>query len=319
MAANSSGNDGAREGPLRGSLDEARALLFVTLQRLEARLARRIRAVHADLARADDAARLAEDTRIFVAEAARAPRGTAKLVASDWSTGEEVRRERALDSAKSPREQIEAVFAQARRLKRGAPVGHARLAEAETILQRIAALRVVAAGAASASDLHRVWFEAHIAEPSIPGPPGSTRRDARGHAGGKRDARRCPYRTFLTVGGARIFVGRGAKDNDELTLHVAKPRDLWLHTRHQAGAHVVVPLAKGAVVPGDLLVDAAHLAAHFSDARGAAVVDITYAPRRYVRKPRGSPPGLVTVDREKVLLLRIEPDRLATLLARESA
>jgi predicted ribosome quality control (RQC) complex YloA/Tae2 family protein len=82
-----------------------------------------------------------------------------------------------------------------------------------------------------------------------------------------------------------------------------------------AGAHVVVPLDKGASCPPDLLADAATLAAHFSDARGAAHCEVTYVERRYVRKARGAAPGAVTYDHEKVLALRLEPARLARLLA----
>jgi hypothetical protein len=36
-----------------------------------------------------------------------------------------------------------------------------------------------------------------------------------------------------------------------------------------------------------------------------------------VRKPRRSPPGLVVVDREKVMLLRRRPEVLRGLLERE--
>jgi predicted ribosome quality control (RQC) complex YloA/Tae2 family protein len=80
---------------------------------------------------------------------------------------------------------------------------------------------------------------------------------------------------------------------------------------------VIVPLEKSRVCPSDLLVDAAHLAAHFSGARGEGVVEVQHVPRRHLRKPRGSAPGLVVVDREKVTVLRVEPDRLARLLAAE--
>jgi predicted ribosome quality control (RQC) complex YloA/Tae2 family protein len=81
---------------------------------------------------------------------------------------------------------------------------------------------------------------------------------------------------------------------------------------------VVVPLDKKGSCPGDVLVDAAHLAAHFSEARDEALVEVQYTPRRYLRKPRGSAAGLVVVDREKVLLLRREDDRLRALLEREA-
>jgi hypothetical protein len=47
------------------------------------------------------------------------------------------------------------------------------------------------------------------------------------------------------------------------------------------------------------------------------VVEVQYAPRRYVRKPRRSAPGLVVLDREKVIVLRREDATLQGLLARE--
>ncbi len=110
-------------------------------------------------------------------------------------------------------------------------------------------------------------------------------------------------------------MGRGAADNDRLTLQVARPQDVWLHARGVPGAHVVVPLVKGASVTPEVLVDAATLAAHHSDARGESVVDVQWTERRYVRKPRKSAAGAVTVDRERVMSLRVEPARLRRLLA----
>jgi predicted ribosome quality control (RQC) complex YloA/Tae2 family protein len=76
-------------------------------------------------------------------------------------------------------------------------------------------------------------------------------------------------------------------------------------------------LEKGEVCPQDLLIDAAHAAAHFSESRGETTVDVSYTPRRYVRKPKGSPPGLVVLDREKVVRLQLEAARLAKLLQSE--
>jgi predicted ribosome quality control (RQC) complex YloA/Tae2 family protein len=133
----------------------------------------------------------------------------------------------------------------------------------------------------------------------------------------KRDLPRPPHRTFLAASGVRILVGKGAEKNDELTFHVARPRDLWLHAKNRTGAHVIVPLARDASCPPDVLVEAAHLAAHFSEAREEDLVEVQYVARRYLRKPRGSPPGLVVVDREKVMILRRQPALLRALLERE--
>ncbi len=112
------------------SLEAARQALFAKIDREAERLARRMRAVAGDLDKGRVAQVQAEAARMFVADAARSPRGTTSLVAVDWSSGEPVTRELALDPAKRPKDQVEAIFARGRRLKRGAVVAQARLDEA---------------------------------------------------------------------------------------------------------------------------------------------------------------------------------------------
>jgi predicted ribosome quality control (RQC) complex YloA/Tae2 family protein len=110
------------------------------------------------------------------------------------------------------------------------------------------------------------------------------------------------------------LVGRGADRNDELTFQVARGNDLWLHARDVPGAHVVVPLA-GRPIDEETLVDAALLAAHHSNARGEPQVDVSYTLRKQVRKPPRTRPGLVTLSGAKTLRVRVDPERLARLLA----
>jgi predicted ribosome quality control (RQC) complex YloA/Tae2 family protein len=133
-----------------------------------------------------------------------------------------------------------------------------------------------------------------------------------------REAPRKPYRVFHAANGDRILVGKGGRDNDETTLKVAGPHDLFLHVRGTPGAHVIVPLRKGASVNEETLIDAAHLALHYSKSKRAEKAEITWTPRHCVSKPKGAKPGLVTVSREKVLHLRREPERLARLLMAQS-
>ncbi len=304
----------------RGEAGGRRETLRRALAKATARVARRIEAVRGDLSRAEGADAMAQRAQLFVAEAGRAARGAGKLVAVDWSTGEPQEVELKLDPARGAREQIDALFTRARRLKEGARIGRARLADAEQALASLADVTRALAGEAE-PDLARLTAVARAAAPrdfklAHPGSglqaPGSSAKP------GARQPALPPYRTFLSTSGARILVGRAAEKNDALTFHVARPHDLWLHAKNRTGSHVVVPLEKNESCPGDVLVDAAHLAAHFSEARGEAVVEVQYTPRRYLRKPRGSAPGLVVVDREKVLLLRREDDRLRVLLERES-
>jgi predicted ribosome quality control (RQC) complex YloA/Tae2 family protein len=285
------------------------------LARALARIDRRIEAVRGDLERAAGADETARRAQLFVAEAARAQRGATKLVAVDWSLGEPREIEMKLDPAKGARAQLDAVFQRARRLKEGARIGRTRLAEAE---KARAALAGIAGqlGQQVPEELAPLEARARAAAP----------RDFKMSApqqqsGGSRPTQQAPlppYRTFASALGARILVGKGAEKNDELTFHLAKPHDLWLHAKNRAGAHVIVPLARGHSCPAELLVEAAHLAAHFSEARDEDVVEVQYALKRHLRKPRGSAPGLVVVDREKVLVLRRQPELLERLLQRES-
>jgi hypothetical protein len=277
-----------------------------------ARVERRVAAVLGDLARMAAADAKAQRAQLFVAVAANAPRGASKLTATDWSTGEACDIDLPIDPARSAKQQLDALFKRARRLKEGAKIARGRLNDAQSSLAKLRdGLSSLKVDDADVDDIEASARAAaprdfKLAQGAIPG--GSRKRP---------QERRPPYRAFLGVSGARILVGRGAAHNDDLTLHVARPHDLWLHAKGRPGAHVVVPLEKGASCPSDLLVEAAHLAAHFSDARDETVVEIQYTPRRYLRKPRGSAPGLVVVDREKVIVLRKDDDGLRRLLESE--
>jgi hypothetical protein len=292
-----------------------RQALRRALAKAAARIERRIQAVHTDLARTAGADAMARRAQLFVAAASCAARGATKLTAIDWSSGEARTLAMDLDPARGAREQIDALFRRARRLKDGPSIAHARLAEAEKALARLSEVSAELT-ATDGPDIDALVARARGAAPhdfklDWGAKPGSARA--------RRQAPLPPYRTLLAATGARILVGRGAAHNDALTLRVARPHDLWLHAKGRAGAHVVVPLEKGASCPPDVLVEAAHLAAHFSEARGERVVEVQYAPRRHVRKPRGSAPGLVVVDREKVIVLRVQSVLLKGLLEREVA
>ena len=122
-----------------------------------------------------------------------------------------------------------------------------------------------------------------------------------------------PYREFESFDGIPILVGKSAKDNDALTLKVAKPDDLWLHARGTPGSHVVVRLDKGVQVPHETLRDAAALALWYSDLRKSGKGEVIYTYRKFVKKGKGLKPGAVMVEREKSVWLEVKADRLERL------
>lgn len=275
---------------------------------------RRADAVRGDLERLSGIDHLQKIGRLLLAQGAKVPRGADRVTLNDWEAGGSI--EVTLDPAKPAKAQAETFFAKARRFQRGEVVMRRRLEETESA---VSALRDLAALVAEApADLQSLEPLAARARSLgvTDAPDTSPAASASGRSARQaRSAERRPYNLFRSAGGSPILVGRGGKDNDALTTKHARPHDLWLHAKGMAGAHVIVPLEKGTSCPPDVLVDAATLAAHFSDARGEAVCDVSYVERRYVRKPRKSAPGAVTFDREKIMAVRIEPGRLTRLLA----
>ncbi len=122
-----------------------------------------------------------------------------------------------------------------------------------------------------------------------------------------------PFRRFISADGLPIYVGRNAKENEELTLKFAQSDDLWLHAQGVPGSHVVVRLEKGANPPPDTLKDAATLALLYSDFKKSGKGDVIYTRRKYVRKAKGRPPGTVTVTQEKAIFLQLDRTRLDRL------
>lgn len=297
-----------------------RSALAQALQRASVRLTRRVAAVGGDLARIEDAAAIASQASAFVAAAARCPRGAASLTVEDWSTGEPRPLVLPLDPSRTARAQLDAMFHRARRLRLGRAVATKRIADAQAARAAIDVLagELAALGTRADADAAAA-MEALALRARAAAPRDFVLQAVVVSRGGSRviEPPRRSYRTFTGRGGSCILVGKGGADNDELTLHVARPHDLWLHAKGRTGAHVIVPLEKGRDCPADLLVDAAHLAAHFSDAREETVVEVQHTPRRHLRKPKGAAPGLVVTPREKVLVLRVERDRIAELLATE--
>ncbi|MEN3009450.1 MAG: NFACT family protein [Candidatus Bipolaricaulaceae bacterium] len=116
---------------------------------------------------------------------------------------------------------------------------------------------------------------------------------------GEREEPRQPRQ--FRVGEFTVLVGRSAQEND-LLVRRASPNDLWLHARGVPGAHVLIKNG-GRRVPEEVLRRAAELAAWFSQARGERKVAVSYTEARYVRKPKGSPPGAVVLLKEEVIVV----------------
>lgn len=284
---------------------QARTQANATLKRLT----RKAAAIREDLARAETAPLLRREANLLLCHLMAIASGSEEVALEDISAEPIETLRIKLDPSMSAQQNAERRFARARRMERGAGIAAARLADAERELTSLSSF----VEASDALDVASLIREAALIGIKLDAGAAQERPRA---AKGRQE--HVPYRSFQTQTGARILVGKGAADNDALTLTIARPHDLWLHARGLHGAHVIIPRERNAEIAPELLLDAAHLAVHFSSARGESSAEVQYAERRYLRKPKGSAPGAVRVDRERVLLLRVERARLERLLAGEN-
>jgi predicted ribosome quality control (RQC) complex YloA/Tae2 family protein len=224
------------------------------------------------------------------------PRGASSVRLTEWTEEGPRQVDVPLDPATPPRAQMERHFHQYRRLARGSARARQRLAELDLELGEV--LRALAEAEQALPD--------DLIVPGQPAPaPTPSRR--------RRPAEHRPYRIYRSADGHPIWVGRAGADNDALTFHIARPHHVWLHARGVPGAHVVVPLERRQELPQELLLDAAHLALHHARSAGEPRGEVAWTRARLVRRVKGGAPGQVTYSGERVLAIRIEPERLARL------
>lgn len=112
----------------------------------------------------------------------------------------------------------------------------------------------------------------------------------------ERTAKIPGVRRYVSSDGYEILVGRAATTNDRLTFKVARPHDVWLHAADYPGSHVIVRNINRQEIPHRTIVEAAQLAARFSQAGEDAKVNVNYAERKFISKPKGAAPGLVRMS-----------------------
>ncbi len=208
-----------------------------------------------------------------------------------------------LDSTKGPQANMDAYFAKYRKFVSAQREIAPRLTQIEKEIQQIQA---------ELDTMKQGTWQA----PSTEGRPAGRAPSSPRRTRTASKERRGPFRRFLSSDGHPIFVGRNARENDELTFGLAKSEDLWLHARGTPGSHVVVRLEKGADPPPETIRDAATLALLYSDLKKSGKGDVIYTRRKWVKKSKGQAPGAVTVTQEKSIYVTLDKPRLDALKSR---
>lgn len=244
------------------------------------------------------------------------PKGVRSATVQDWETGESVELEidPAYDSAVA---EVEALFAQLRKIRRGSEVVERLLKETTEALDQILQLEQILSRSIVEDDLQgfqlaqeRLVRSASQTQFTAPTPDDdSSSRNSKSNSNPRRStsrtSRRPPLgspasniRKLKTPAGSTVLVGRNRRGNEYLSLHLAQARDLWLHARGTPGAHVLV---RGGGTE-DCRQWAAHVAAFYSDARSERNVLVTATAAKHLSKPRGAPLGAVQVRLEEAVV-----------------
>ncbi len=201
------------------------------------------------------------------------------------------------------KENAELFFKKGKKGKRGAEISEKKV---EATQAEIDSLRILQSKAdellKQKDDADPVSLEKLISE--IKNALGETQNQNQGDRQ-KKNEPSVPYRHY-TLDGWDIYIGKTDTQNDELSIHFARPSDIWLHVAGHAGSHVVIRRPKNAEQPPkDVLEKAAMMAVWFSKAKHTSYSEVHYTEARFVRKRRHAPAGEVMIDRHKSI--RVSP------------
>ncbi len=285
------------------------------LKRHSKKLKRLVQNLEQDLARVEEAQRWKHYGELLQSAYGRVKKGAKHVRVQNYYEEGMPEVDIPLDPTRSLQANIDHYFKQYKRLHNAQEQIETRLLEKMELLDEVNQWR---------SDLRQIimeeeegWqdLEETLSARGLLGPP-KQRPQQRSKQG--QVVARPPYRCYTGSKGSKIFVGKGAKGNDTVSLKIARGRDIWLHARNWSGAHVIIRMDRNQkqAHQGELL-EAAMLAAHFSKGKNNGKVEVTYTEAKYVRKPKGYPKGMVTVAGGSTLLIEIEPQKLERIMSTE--
>jgi len=266
-----------------GELDEQRRALGAVIRRALRKSEHAASDLGRALAEADTGGVFRTRGELLLAYASQIPPGSTEAVLPGFD-GEPVAVP--LDPALTPVENARRLFDRYAKVRDARPQVEARLRAVHgdrQYLESALAMVETASGADDLADLRRELAEEGYL------------RERRG-----RPASAPRPRPYVLESGAHLLAGRSNQDNDRVTFKVAGPEDLWFHARGVPGAHIILRTGGRAPTEAEIAA-AASAAAYFSGARADARVAVDYTERKYVRKPRGSRPGMVTYERERTV------------------
>ena len=132
----------------------------------------------------------------------------------------------------------------------------------------------------------------------------------------RKEAKSLPYHAFQSSSGVKIWVGKSAKDNEQLTFSLAKGLDWWLHASECAGSHVVIKTHRGEEPDPETLADALQLALYYSKAKQQGAAEIRMTQKKFVSRFGKGQIGKVQISHSKTFFIKIDPERYRSIKER---
>lgn len=209
-----------------------------------------------------------------------------------------------LDPALSPAANAQAYYRKYQKAKKGQAVARERLDASIEERRYLESVKTALTICETESELAEIRLE--LSQSGYLNPEAGDKPKKERSSKGLRPGHAVQPLRFRSSDGFTILVGRNNRQNDLLTMEIAHDDDVWLHTKEIPGAHVIVQ-TRGREVPETTLVEAASVAAYYSQARASANVPVDFTLRKHVRKPKGARPGMVIYERQRTLF--VTPDR----------
>lgn len=237
---------------------------------------------------------------IITANIYKIHKGDKRLVAENFYTGGEI--DISLDARLSPSENAQKYYAVYNKLKNTAEKAAIQLENSLKDIEYLESIQTAMENSESLADLAEIkselYDEGYIKRPK---------------AAKKNKEKQSMPLEFVSSDGFKIFVGKNNRQNDYLTLKLAKKQDIWFHTKTIPGSHTVI-LTENKEIPENTLLEAAMLAAYHSKAKNSQNVPVDYTIIKNVKKPSGAKPGMViyvdyntiyiTPDEKKVQIMK---------------
>lgn len=228
------------------------------------------------------------------------PQGVTTFKTIDYYEADMPEIEIAIDPAKTPAENAQKYFSKYNKAKRTLAALEIQEKQNEEELVYLESVLNALENAKDDADLSEIRTE--LAE------SGFIRRQVQ-KKGAQKPKKSKPLH-YVSSDGYDIFVGKSNLQNDELTLRMAEPTDIWMHTKDIPGSHVIIRTGGKSELPEATMEEAANLAAFYSKAKNSSMVPVDYTQRKNIKKPNGAKPGMVIYLTNRTIYITPDENRV---------